>query len=56
MTSIPGKEEINSEQKPEQEKPTESNDNNPSKKYKSKFNLLEQGRLMIIGTKGSGKS
>jgi len=38
MTSIPGKEEINSKQKPEQEKPTESNDNNPSKKYKSKFN------------------
>ena len=68
MTSIPEKEEINSEQKPEQEKPSEQNDNNPSKKLKSKFNLLEQGRLMIIGTteettknliigpKGSGKS
>ena len=43
------KSEINSDKKTEaksnEEKPPE-----PSKKYKSKFNLLDQGRLMIIGT------
>ena len=69
MKSIDGNEEKNSEKKAEQENALETKDNNPSKKYKSKFNLLDQGRLMIIGNteettknliiigpKGSGKS
>ena len=71
MTSFPKKSEIKSDSipNPAPEKPSESNNINPSKKYKSKFNLLEQGRLMIIGNaeettknliiigpKGSGKS
>ena len=69
MKSIDGNEEKNPEKKAEQENALETKDNNPSKKYKSKFNLLDQGRLMIIGNteettknliiigpKGSGKS
>ena len=69
MKSIDGNKEKNPEKKAEQENALETKDNNPSKKYKSKFNLLDQGRLMIIGNteettknliiigpKGSGKS
>ena len=69
MSSNPKEEKINPEKKPEQENQSETNDNNSTKKYKSKFNLLDQGRLMIIGNteeisknliiigpKGSGKS
>ena len=71
MASSP-KEEINQKEINEKENPSEIKDENDittKKKYKSKFNLLEQGRLMIIGTneeisknliiigpKGSGKS
>ena len=71
MASSP-KEEINQKEINEKENPSETKDENDittKKKYKSKFNLLEQGRLMIIGTneeisknliiigpKGSGKS
>ena len=71
MSSSPSKKETNIEKKNENEEKEESNQNNENtnKKYKSKFNLLEQGRLMIIGNqeevsknliiigpKGSGKS
>ena len=71
MTSIP-KEESNPQKKGENEKveeDKEDKDIKTTKKLKSKFNLLEQGRLMIIGNteeisknliiigpKGSGKS
>ena len=71
MTSIP-KEESNPQKKGENEKveeDKEDKDTKTTKKLKSKFNLLEQGRLMIIGNteeisknliiigpKGSGKS
>ena len=42
-----------SELNPDKKTETKSNEEKPSevpKKYKSKFNLLDQGRLMIIGT------
>ena len=51
MTSIP-KEESNPQKKGENEKveeDKEDKDTKTTKKLKSKFNLLEQGRLMIIG-------
>ena len=70
MSSPPKKSEKNdSIPFPDSKNSSEANNINPSKKYKSKFNLLDQGRLMIIGTaeetiknliiigpKGSGKS
>jgi adenylate kinase family enzyme len=46
------KEEINQKEINEKENPSEIKDENDittKKKYKSKFNLLEQGRLMLIG-------
>ena len=43
------KSELNSDKKPETKSPEEKSAE-PPKKYKSKFNLLDQGRLMIIGT------
>ena len=39
----------NSDKKTETKSPEEKS-SEPPKKYKSKFNLLDQGRLMIIGT------
>ena len=74
MASLP-KDENPQKEITSQENPSEiiedkdNKDNTSKKKLKSKFNLLEQGRLMIIGTseeisknliiigpKGSGKS
>lgn len=43
------KSELNSDKKTETKSPKEKS-TEPPKKYKSKFNLLDQGRLMIIGT------
>ena len=43
------KSEINTDKKTETKSPEEKS-LEPPKKYKSKFNLLDQGRLMIIGT------
>ena len=43
------KSELNSDKKTETKSPEEKS-LEPPKKYKSKFNLLDQGRLMIIGT------
>ena len=74
MSSSASKKEINTEKINEskdnlEEKEINQNNENINQKYKSKFNLLEQGRVMIIGNqeeisknlkiigpKGSGKS
>ena len=74
MSSSPPKKETVTEKSKEEkeeknEKESNQNNENITKKYKSKFNLLEQGRIMIIGNqeevsknliiigpKGSGKS